>query len=157
MTPAIELLRRRGIDHECVTYEHRDDARSYGLEAAESLDLDPSIVFKTLLATVDGDRTVVALVPVDRKLHLKSLARAAGGRKAAMTDPARAERLTGYVVGGISPLGQRTRLRTFIDDSASGLPQIYVSGGRRGLDVRIAPSDLADVVDASFRKLAEDG
>ena len=110
-------------------------------------------MFKTLLATVDGDETVVAVVPVDRRLDLKALARAAGAKKAAMTDPARAERLTGYVVGGISPLGQRKRLRTFIDATAGELDELHVSGGRRGLEVALAPGDLADLVAGSFHPL----
>ena len=126
------------------------------MEAVHALGLAPGTVFKTLLATVDGE-TVVAVVPADRRLDLKALARAAGGKKAAMADPERVERLTGYVVGGISPLGQRKRLKTFIDRSAADLDEMHVSGGRRGLEVRLAPTDLAELVDASFDPLAGDG
>lgn len=160
MTPAIELLRKRGIQHTTVSYEHDRSTESYGMEAVEALGLDPATVFKTLLATVDGTahgtETVVAIVPADRRLNLKSLAKAAGGKKAAMADPTRAERLTGYVVGGISPLGQRKRLKTFIDESAGDLDEMLVSGGRRGLEIKLTPADLAAAVDASFRKLADD-
>ena len=151
MTPAISLLERQGVAHRVVAYEHDPSVGSYGLEAAEAMGLDPTAVFKTLLATVDGTDTVVAVVPVAHRLNLKALAKAAGGKKAVMTDPAVAERLTGYVVGGISPLGQRKRLTTFIDTSAQGLDEIHVSAGRRGLEVALAPADLAQVLNADFR------
>lgn len=154
MTPAIELLERTGTAHRVVAYEHDPRHTSYGFEAVEALGLDPSGVFKTLLATVDGSETVVAVLPVGRQLDLKALARAAGAKKAAMADPAAAERLTGYVVGGISPLGQRRRLRTFIDDGAEGLDEMHVSAGRRGLEVALAPADLADLATGSFHTLA---
>lgn len=140
--------------HRVVGYDHDPAADSYGAEAAEALGLDPAVVFKTLLATVDGSATVVAVVPVERRLDLKGLARAAGGKRAAMTEPAVAERLTGYVVGGISPLGQRKRLRTFIDVSAEARDEIHVSAGRRGLEVAIAPTALAHLLDADFHPLA---
>ena len=153
MTPAIKLLARTGTAHHIVAYEHDPQADSYGVEAAELLGLDPSQVFKTLLATVDGAETVVAVVPVDRRLDLKALARAAGAKKASMADPVDAERLTGYVVGGISPLGQRKRLRTFIDSTAEVLDELNVSGGRRGLEVALAPGDLARLVSGQFHPL----
>ena len=153
MTPAIKLLEQTRTDHRVVSYEHDPGSDSYGREAVEALGLDPGRVFKTLLATTDGDETVVAVVPVDRRLDLKALARAAGAKKAVMTDPVRAERLTGYVVGGISPLGQRKRLRTFIDATADHLDELHVSGGRRGLEVALAPGDLADLVSGSFHPL----
>jgi Cys-tRNA(Pro)/Cys-tRNA(Cys) deacylase len=114
---------------------------SYGAEAAAALGVDPACVFKTLLASVDG-RLTVAVVPVDARLDLKALAAATGGKRAEMADPAAAERATGYVVGGISPLGQRRRLPTVVDSSATSLPTVLVSGGRRGLDVELAPADL---------------
>ncbi len=157
MTPAIELLERTGTAHRVVAYEHDPGHSSYGLEAVEALGLDPGRVFKTLLATVDGAETVVAVLPVDRQLDLKALARAAGAKKAVMADPAVAERLTGYVVGGISPLGQRRRLRTFIHDGAEALDEMHVSAGRRGLEVALAPDDLADLATASFHALAAGG
>ena len=129
MTPAIKLLERAAIPHRVVTYDHDPSAASYGTEAADALGLDPGVVFKTLLATTDGTETVVAVVPVAYQLDLKALARAAGSKRAAMADPADAQRLTGYVVGGISPLGQRKRLRTFIDQAATCL--LYTSPSPR--------------------------
>ncbi len=131
--------------HELRAYEHDPRARerglSYGLEAAQALGLDPAQVFKTLLADVDGALTV-AVVPVDRTLDLKALAGAVGGKRATMADPAAAERATGYVVGGISPLGQRRRLATVVDVSALDFATVLVSAGLRGLDVELAPGDL---------------
>ncbi len=153
MTPAIKLLERAEIAHRVVTYGHDPRSESYGAEAAEALGLRPDRVFKTLLASVDGAETVVAVVPVDQRLDLKALARAAGAKKATMADPADAERVTGYVVGGISPLGQRKRLRTFIDATAAALDEVHVSGGRRGVEVAIDPADLADLLSASFDQL----
>ena len=140
-TPALVLLARSGLPHHVHAYDHDPAAQSYGLEAAQALGVDPSRVFKTLLADVDGQATV-AIVPVSGSLDLKALAAARGAKRAAMLDAARAERLTGYVVGGISPLGQRSTLPTVLDSSAAGLPTIFVSAGRRGLDVEIATEDL---------------
>lgn len=122
-------------------HDGRGAAPSYGHEAAAALDLSPDRVFKTLLARVD-ERLVVAVVPVSARLDLKALAAAAGGRKAAMADPADAERATGYVLGGISPLGQKKALPTVIDDSALGFPTVLVSAGRRGLQVELPPAEL---------------
>ena len=153
MTPAIKLLERAAIAHRVVTYTSDPRHESYGAEAAEALGLAPDQVFKTLLASVDGSETVVAVLPVDQRLDLKALARAAGAKRAAMADPADAERLTGYVVGGISPLGQRKRLRTFIDTAAADLDEVHVSGGRRGVEVALAPTDLAELLSASFSPL----
>lgn len=153
MTPAIKQLEKNGIDHEVVSYDHDPAAQSYGLEAAEALGLDPSEVFKTLMAKLDGGQLVVAVIPVDSLLNLKSLAKAAGAKKAAMADPGEAERVTGYVVGGISPLGQRKRHRTFVDVSAADRPTINVSAGRRGLEVRLAPHDLVAQTSATLAPL----
>lgn len=154
MTPAVVMLEKADVEHEVRAYEHDPNADSYGDEAVEALGLDASTVFKTLLAVVDASETVVAVVPVARRLDLKSLAKAAGGKKAAMADPTDAERLTGYVVGGISPLGQRRRLRTFIDASAEAHDRIHVSAGRRGLEVTLAPSDLCRLLAARFASIA---
>ncbi|MEZ5375600.1 MAG: Cys-tRNA(Pro) deacylase [Acidimicrobiales bacterium] len=153
MTPAIKLLESRKIAHRTVSYDHDPSAASYGTEAAETLGIDPSIVFKTLLANVDTT-LVVAVVPVTGMLDLKALARAARGKKATMADPAVAERTTGYVVGGISPLGQRKRLPTFVDESALGLDEMYVSGGRRGLEIVLAPPDLIAILGATTGPIA---
>ncbi len=119
----------------------------YGLEAAERLGLDPHAVFKTLVCEVDED-LVVAIVPVSGQLDLKALAAAVGGKRAALAEPSAAERATGYVVGGISPLGQKRRHRTVLDASAGELPTIYVSGGKRGLDLGLAPTDLVELLGA---------
>ena len=120
MTPAINAVKRARVSHRVHEYDHDPRAESYGLEAAEALGQDPGQVFKTLLAQLDGRNTVVAVLPVESRLDLKALAAAGGAKKAAMTDPEVAERLTGYVVGGISPVGQKRKLPTFIDRSAEG-------------------------------------
>lgn len=135
-------------------YAHDPRAASYGLEAAEALGVAPERVFKTLLASVDGARLVVAVVPVVAQLDLKALAAAAGGRKAELAKPADAERATGYVVGGISPLGQKKRLATFVDASAAAHPTIHVSAGRRGLEIELAPADLVALTGGSLAAVA---
>jgi Cys-tRNA(Pro)/Cys-tRNA(Cys) deacylase len=137
-------------------YDHDPAAESYGLEAAGHLGLDPATVFKTLLAEVDG-QLVVGLVPVSGQLDLKRLATAVGGKRAAMADPAVAERVTGYVVGGISPLGQRRRLPTVVDESVRGRPTVYVSAGRRGLDLGLAPDDLVELLGATMAPIGRSG
>lgn len=140
-TPATVALTRAGVDFTTHEYDHDPRAASYGLEAAEALGLDPACVLKTLMANVDG-RLTVGIVPVSGQLDLKALARAVGGSKAAMADVAAAERATGYVAGGISPVGQKRAHPTVLDESALGFDVVYVSGGRRGLDLGIAPRDL---------------
>ncbi len=141
-TPAVLALDRAGVPYTVHAYGH-DPASglSYGLEAAAAIGVDPAHVFKTLMADVDG-ALVGAVVPVDGSLDLKALARAVGGKRAAMADPAAAQRATGYVVGGISPLGQKQRHPTVVDATADVLDRVFVSGGRRGLDVALAPADL---------------
>jgi Cys-tRNA(Pro)/Cys-tRNA(Cys) deacylase len=146
-TPATVALTRAGVPFAVHSYDHDPSATSYGLEAAEALGLDPRQVFKTLLADIDGD-LVVAVVPVDGMLDLKALASAVGGKKAVMAEPARAERSTGYVVGGISPIGQKKQLRTVVDESALEHETVYVSGGKRGTDLGLAPADLVSVTGA---------
>jgi Cys-tRNA(Pro)/Cys-tRNA(Cys) deacylase len=153
-TPALALLEREGVPHTLHPYEHDPTAGlSFGMEAAATLGLDPAQVFKTLVADVDG-RLTVAVVPVDRQLDLKALARAVGGKRAALALPPAAERATGYVVGGISPLGQKQRLDTVVDDSALAFDVVYVSGGRRGLDIGLAPADLVLLTGATTASLA---
>ena len=154
-TPALVILQRSGVDFSVHTYAHDPAAESFGMEAAEALDLDPATVFKTLLAEVDGASTV-AIVPVTGQLDLKGLAAARGGKRARMMDVAAAERMTGYVAGGISPLGQRKALPTVIDASAEGLATVYVSGGQRGLDIGIAPADLLRLTGATYAPIAAD-
>lgn len=148
-TPATVALTAAGADFTVHAYEHDPAAPSYGEEAAEALGVSPDRVFKTLVADVDGELTV-AVVPVAGSLDLKALASAVGGKRAAMADPAAAERTTGYVRGGISPLGQRKRLRTVVDASAGSHPTICVSAGRRGLEVELAAADLARLTGAVF-------
>jgi Cys-tRNA(Pro)/Cys-tRNA(Cys) deacylase len=126
---------------------------SFGLEAAEKLGVDPNRVFKTLIANVD-ESFAVAIVPVNQQVSLKSLARTLGAKRAVMADPAAAARLTGYVVGGISPLGQKRLLSTVIDESAKEFETILVSGGRRGFDIELSPQDLAELLSAVFAEIA---
>jgi Cys-tRNA(Pro)/Cys-tRNA(Cys) deacylase len=151
-TPATVALTKAGIAFTEHAYEHDPAASSYGVEAAEVLGLDPGQVFKTLLASVDG-RLVVGVVPVSGQLDLKALAGAVGGKKATMADPAAAERATGYVVGGISPIGQKRAHPTVLDDSALSFDVVYVSGGRRGLDLGLSPRDLVAVTDATVASI----
>lgn len=155
-TPATVFLDENEIAYRECGYEHDPSAESYGLEAAEKLGLDPDVVFKTLMARLDDDRgpLVVAIVPVAHQLDLKALARAAGAKRARMAAVADAERSSGYVAGGISPLGQKRRLPTFIDETAEICETIYVSGGRRGLDLGLSPADLIAALDATVAPLA---
>ncbi|AZK93627.1 MULTISPECIES: Cys-tRNA(Pro) deacylase [Streptomyces] len=146
-TPATVALAAAGTEYTVHAYDHDPASPSYGEEAAEALGVSPDRVFKTLVADVDGELTV-AVVPVAGRLDLKALASAVGGKRAAMADPAAAERTTGYVLGGISPLGQRKRLRTVLDDSAGAHTTICVSAGRRGLEIELAPGDLAALTGA---------
>jgi Cys-tRNA(Pro)/Cys-tRNA(Cys) deacylase len=146
-TPATAALTAAGITFEVRAYDHDPRATSYGLEAAEALGADPARVFKTLLASLDS-RLVVGIVPVTGQLDLKALARALGGSKAVMAEVAAAERATGYVAGGISPVGQKRALPTVLDASALDHDTILVSGGRRGLDVELAPHDLVAITGA---------
>ncbi|MBP3933792.1 MAG: Cys-tRNA(Pro) deacylase [Pseudomonas sp.] len=153
MTPALDLLKKVRAEHRVHIYEHDPKAASYGLEAAEKLGLEPAQVFKTLLASSEKGELLVAVVPVVGSLDLKALAQAAGVKKVEMADPAAAQRSTGYLLGGISPLGQKKRLRTFIDKSAEGFSTIYVSAGRRGLEVELAPAVLAEHTQAKFAEV----
>ena len=155
-TPATVVLAKAGVAFTVRRYDHDPASPSYGLEAAAALGADPATVFKTLLAKVDGGLTV-AIVPVTGSLDLKALAAARGGKRAEMADPAEAQRATGYVVGGISPLGQRTRLPTVLDATAASFPTVLVSGGRRGFDVELAPADLVRLTGATLAPVARPG
>ncbi|MCL7423753.1 Cys-tRNA(Pro) deacylase [Streptomyces sp. YS415] len=148
-TPATVTLTAAGVAFTTHAYEHDPSHPSYGEEAAQAMGVSPDRVFKTLVAEVDG-RLTVAVVPVAGQLDLKALAAAVGGKKAAMADPALAERTTGYVRGGISPLGQRKKLPTVLDASASGHATICVSAGRRGLEIELSPADLAALTEATL-------
>ncbi|MBD1574998.1 MULTISPECIES: Cys-tRNA(Pro) deacylase [Vibrio] len=147
MTPAINLAKKKKIAHSVHQYKHEPSAASYGLEAAEALGQDPAQVFKTLLFCLNGEakNLAVAIIPVENKLNLKLAAKAAGGKKAEMANPDIAQTVTGYVVGGISPLGQKKALPTFIHSSAQGFDTICVSAGKRGLEIELAPQDLANL------------
>jgi len=152
-TPATTALSRAGIAFELHPYVHDPAAASYGMEAADALSVPPAQVFKTLLVEGEG-RLAVGVVPVDRQLDLKAVAAALGLKRVAMAQPAVAERSSGYVVGGISPLGQKRLLSTVIDSSATDFDRVYVSGGRRGLDISLDPRDLASVIRAGFADIA---
>lgn len=152
-TPATVALTTAGVEFTVHSYEHDPAHPSYGEEAAEAISFPPDRVFKTLVADVDG-ALVVGMVPVAGILDLKALATAVGGKRAAMADPALAERTTGYVRGGISPLGQRKKLRTVLDESAYSHSTICVSAGRRGLEVELSPRDLAHLTEATLAPIA---
>jgi Cys-tRNA(Pro)/Cys-tRNA(Cys) deacylase len=152
-TPAVAALVKAGVAHRTHTYEHDPAAASYGQEAAEALGLDPPRVFKTLVASV-GSAIVVAVVPVSGQLDLKALAASMGAKRAEMADSAVAERATGYVVGGISPIGHKRKLPVVIDASASEWDTIFVSGGRRGLELEISPDDLVAATGGRFASIA---
>ncbi len=148
MTPAVVAAERAGIVFTLHEYEHDPKAESYGLEAAEKTGVDPARVFKTLVVAQDG-KLSVAIVPVVSQLDLRAL-----GKRAALAERSAAERATGYVLGGISPLGQRKRLPTLLDESALDYPTIYVSAGRRGLEIELAPADLVRLTDARVAAVA---
>jgi Cys-tRNA(Pro)/Cys-tRNA(Cys) deacylase len=152
-TPATVAAANAGIEYTLHTYEPDPDAESYGEAAADALGIPHGQIFKTLLAEVDG-RLTVGIVPVSSSLDLKALAAAAGGKRARMADPKDAERATGYVVGGISPLGQRRRLPAVIDASVSALGTVYVSAGRRGLQIELVPADLVRLTGAAVAAIA---
>ncbi|CAK4068981.1 Cys-tRNA(Pro) deacylase [Vibrio sp. MarTm2] len=158
MTPAINLAKKKKVPHVIHQYEHDPRADSYGLEAAEVLGQDPAKVFKTLLFSVNGDakNLAVAIIPVAQKLNLKQAAKAAKAKKAEMANPDIAQKTTGYVVGGISPLGQKKALPTFIHNSAEALETMCVSAGKRGLEIELAPKDLAALTRAQFCELCLD-
>lgn len=156
-TPATTLLDREKVDYTLHPYTHDPASVSFGLEAAEALGVAPNRVFKTLLVATGesgASALVVGIVPVDQSLDLKAIASALGIKKVEMADPVAAERRTGYVVGGISPLGQRQRSRTILDSSAMAHETIYVSGGHRGLDIELAPADLQRLTDAQIAHIA---
>lgn len=153
-TPATDALAAAGIAFESVEYTHHVDATDFGAEAARETGIEASTIFKTLVVTTGPRQLAVGVVPVAGRLDLKALASALGAKKAELADPRAAERSSGYVLGGLSPIGQRTSLPTVIDSSAQGLATMYVSGGKRGLQVGLAPDDLARVIGATFAPIA---
>ena len=150
MTPGINAARKAGVAHTLHEYEHDPASDSYGTEAAEKMDVNATRVFKTLVVALDGGELAVAIVPVTALLNMKHVARAAGAKKAAMADKQAVQRSTGDVLGGVSPLGQKKRLKTFIDASARDFDTVYVSAGRRGLEIELSPQDLATLTAARF-------
>lgn len=154
MTPAVELLRHLGIPYQIAHYDHDPNHPSFGLEAVEALGLDPDATFKTLMVTLDETRHAIGVVPVSCTLDLKAIAAAAGAKKARMTDPAEAERRSGYVLGGISPFGQKQVVETFVDEWATALDTLHCSGGRRGLEVAVGPEAFRIALDATFSAIA---
>jgi Cys-tRNA(Pro)/Cys-tRNA(Cys) deacylase len=155
MTPGIKSAKKAGIKYEILTYDHDPRTTAYGEEAAEKLGLDPERVFKTLVAEVDGSTLVVCVIPVSRMLDLKMVARALKAKRAVMADKNNVQRTTGYVLGGVSPLGQKKRLKTLVDRSALDHESILVSAGRRGMDIALAPRDLAGLTAGTFVDIAK--
>ncbi len=155
MTPAINLLKKHKITHQLHEYEHEASCEAYGQEAVEKLGLDENRVFKTLVIQIDNQQLAVAVIPVPCMLSMKLVAKALAVKKAAMADKQEVLRSTGYVLGGVSPLGQKKRLRTVIDASAEHFDTIYVSAGRRGLDLEMKPGDLKMLLKAEFATIIQ--
>lgn len=156
MTPGINVAKKARVPHRIHEYDHDPNSESYGTEAAEKTGANPARVFKTLVASVDNRELVVGVLPVTAMLSMKLIARAAGGKKATMADKQEVQRATGYVLGGVSPLGQKRRLRTFIDQSARNFDTIYVSAGRRGMEIELAAEDLANLTAGHFTDLQQE-
>ena len=155
MTPAVNIVRQARLEYQIHEYAHAVASESYGLEAAEKLGVSPQRVFKTLVVSLDNASLAVAVVPVCAMLSLKAMARAAGAKKVVMAAQVDVERSTGYVLGGVSPLGQKKRLKTVIDVSARNHQTVYVSAGRRGLEIELAPDDLVQLVDGIFAEIGQ--
>lgn len=155
MTPAINLLKKKKITHRVHEYEHDPSSESYGSEAAEKTGVPEERVFKTLVVSSDSGELVVGVVPVSSMLSMKLIAKAMGAKKAAMAEKALVERSTGYVLGGVSPLGQKKRLKTIIDASARNFSTIYVSAGRRGLEIELSPEDLKSLTNGDFADICQ--
>jgi Cys-tRNA(Pro)/Cys-tRNA(Cys) deacylase len=155
MTPGINLAKKQKIAHTVHEYTHDPDSESYGQEAADKLGVPASRVFKTLVVSLDNKTLAVAVLPVSGMLSMKQVARAAGAKKATMAAPADVERATGYVLGGVSPLGQKKRLKTIIDVSAADYDTVYISAGRRGLEIELGPDDLKKLTNAVLAEICQ--
>lgn len=155
MTPAIKFLQKAKVNFKTHEYSHDPAAESYGLEAAEKMGVNATCVFKTLVIILDTKDYAVAVIPVSDMLSLKHIAKAAGAKKAAMADKLDVERITGYVLGGVSPLGQKKYLKTFIDESAQCCSSVFVSAGRRGMEIELSPQDLQYQTKAIFAPLKQ--
>ena len=155
MTPAIDLAKQQGIAYTVHHYQHEPASVSYGLEAAEKLGVKPERVFKTLVLQLDGKQLAVAVLPVNQQLSMKLAAKALGAKKAEMANAADVMRSTGYVLGGVSPLGQKKPLPTLIDNSAQQFASIYISAGKRGLEIELAAEDLRRLLDAQFAAIGQ--
>ena len=156
MTPAIKLLEKAKINFKVHEYHHDPAAESYGLEASEKLGVEDVRVFKTLVVMLDAKDYAVAIIPVAQMLSMKQIAKASAAKKATMADKIAVERITGYVLGGVSPIGQKKRLKTFIDNSAREFESIYVSAGRRGLEIELTAEDLKNQTGATFAPLTQE-
>lgn len=155
MTPAINLAKKQKITHQVHEYTHDEAAESYGLEAADKLDVAAERVFKTLVVVLDSKELAVGVLPVSTMLSMKLVAKALGAKKAVMADKLVVERSTGYVLGGVSPLGQKKRLKTAIDSSAKKHSTIYVSAGRRGLEIELSPDDLVKLTSGVLAEICQ--
>lgn len=155
MTPGINLAKKHKITHRVHEYAHDPSSDSYGLEAAEKLEIPEERVFKTLVVALDGKQLAVGVLPVSSMLSMKLIAKAFGAKKAAMADKSDVERATGYVLGGVSPLGQKKRLKTVIDASATRHSTVFVSAGRRGLEIELNPEDLKKLVNGEFAEICQ--
>ena len=153
MTPAIKLLEKHAIAHTVHSYQHNPNADSYGNEAVSALGLDSARVFKTLVVELSNGELAVAVVPVSGQLSMKSIARACASKKAAMAEPAKVERATAYVLGGVSPLGQKQNLKTIVDESSQNFDSIFVSAGKRGLEIELSPTDLLALTRGEFANI----
>ena len=155
MTPGINIAKKAKISYTIHEYSHDPASESYGYEAAEKMGVAEERVFKTLVVSLDNTELAVAVVPVSSMLNMKLIAKAAGAKKAGMAAAADVERSTGYVLGGVSPLGQKKRLKTIIDASAASFPSIYVSAGRRGLEIELSPNDLKNLTNGTFAAICQ--
>ncbi|MDD2224177.1 MAG: Cys-tRNA(Pro) deacylase [Pseudomonas sp.] len=155
MTPAINVAKKNKVAHNIHTYSHDESSESYGLEAAEKMGVPGQRVFKTLVVLLDNKDLAVGVLPVSSMLSMKLIAKAAGAKKAVMADKSDVARSTGYVLGGVSPLGQKKCLKTVIDRSAKNYPTIYVSAGRRGLEIELSPDDLAKLTSGVLAEICQ--